>query len=103
MRNKFGITPEQYWEMYEAQGRKCYGCQRAAGKDESGRGRTPRLAVDHDHKTGKIRGLLCRLCNRDVLGHFGDDPEALRRLADYVENPPAVAIIGEVVVPGGPG
>ena len=40
--------------------------------------------VDHDHKTGKIRGLLCNNCNRG-LGHFQDNPLVLRLAASYVE------------------
>lgn len=92
----YGITEVEYWALYEAQGGRCYGCQRATGK-------TKKLSVDHDHKTGKVRGLLCTLCNRDVLGHLREDVDALRRLADYIENPPAFRVIGERVVPGGPG
>ena len=47
------------------------------GSDES-------LVVDHDHKTGKIRGMLCNHCNRG-LGHFRDDPELLVFAAEYLK------------------
>ena len=43
-----------------------------------------RLDIDHDHKTGRIRGLLTHRCNRG-LQMFGDDPAKLRRAADYLE------------------
>lgn len=50
-------------------------------------GRPPvkrRLCIDHDHVTGKIRGLLCNSCNR-MLGYGKDDPVVLRLAADYLE------------------
>lgn len=43
------------------------------------------LAVDHDHRTGEFRGLLCTTCNQG-LGHFFDNPELLRNAAEYIEN-----------------
>jgi hypothetical protein len=43
------------------------------------------LEVDHCHKTGKVRELLCRRCNRQVLGFANHDPELLRRAASYLE------------------
>jgi len=42
-----------------------------------------KLAIDHDHKDGSVRGLLCSRCNRG-LGLFGDDPTLLIRAADYI-------------------
>jgi len=88
---RYGITPEQYWALYEAQGGVCYICQRATGK-------TKRLSVDHDHATGYVRGLLCGPDNK-ILGHMRDDPDMARRVASYLEAPPAHNIIGKVKAP----
>ncbi|QFG10434.1 endonuclease VII [Mycobacterium phage Anthony] len=78
----YGITAAMYWLIYKFQGGKCYICRRATGARK-------RLSVDHCHKTGYVRGLLCQKCNRDVLGHLRDDPEALQRAIDYLNNYPA--------------
>jgi hypothetical protein len=45
---------------------------------------TDPLHLDHDHKTGRVRGWLCLLCNT-ALGRFKDDPALLRRAAEYLE------------------
>lgn len=83
----YNITAEQYWKLYEAQGGRCAICRRATGK-------TRRLAVDHDHKTNEIRGLLCKTCNRYGIGIFArDDAEVLDRAAEYLRNPPARKIL----------
>jgi hypothetical protein len=48
------------------------------------RGIPQRLAIDHDHKTNKVRGLLCSKCNT-VLGYVADDSKRLRNAAKYLE------------------
>lgn len=80
----FGLTPEDYQAIRTAQDDKCLIC----GQNESYRepsGLLHRLAVDHDHTTGKVRGLLCRCCNVG-LGYYQDSPERLRRAAEYLES-----------------
>lgn len=74
---QFKITIESYEEMFRKQLGVCAIC---SGGDLCGR----RLAVDHDHATGTIRGLLCRACNT-ALGFLKDSPELLRTAADYIE------------------
>lgn len=77
----YGLKPGQYWEIYKFQGGKCAICRRATGQ-------TRALSVDHDHKTGLVRGECCRQCN-DMLGHGRDDPAFFIRAAQYLNNPPA--------------
>jgi hypothetical protein len=78
LRTKYNITWAQYRELLEAQGRECAICKT---KTPGGRGCFP---VDHDHATGKIRGLLCNSCNISI-GAMGENPARLRAAADYIE------------------
>jgi hypothetical protein len=84
----YSLLVEEFWKIYEHQGRRCFVCQRATGMGKR------RLSVDHCHSTGFVRGLLCSTCNK-MLGHLRDDPEAFRRAAKYLEDPPAWAVIGK--------
>ena len=77
---KYGITTEQYNDMFSKQGKVCAIC----GSANSGYGNTKCMPVDHDHKTGKVRAIICRPCNV-TLGEVKDNPDLLRRLADYLE------------------
>ena len=89
----YSLTAEQYAAILAHQGGACYICRRKPG--------AKRLACDHDHRCcpgpiscGKcVRGLLCRGCNRDVLGHLKDDPAAFQRAIDYLAAPPARAVL----------
>lgn len=84
----YGLGPGDYERLLTAQDGRCAitGC-RATGK-------TKRLAVDHDHKTGEVRGILCGPHNQ-LIGYNRDNPEAFRSLADYLENPPARAVLDQ--------
>ena len=88
----YGISAEEYWEIYEFQGGRCAMCRRATGASK-------KLSVDHCHATGVVRGLLCLPCNRNVLGHAQDEVEFFERAIDYLNSPPAVMAIGVRVVP----
>ncbi|QGJ92071.1 endonuclease VII [Gordonia phage Keelan] len=81
---KYGITGEQYYAILEAQGGKCFICQRAIGKRR-------KLAVDHDHDTMEVRGILCQPCNFIIIGRY--DKEALLRALEYLEYPPARRVL----------
>lgn len=76
LRVRYNLTEEGYRRLQEQQGGVCFICAKACS---SGR----KLAVDHDHSTGKVRGLLCRRCNQ-MLGVAKDDPTLLLRAADYL-------------------
>jgi hypothetical protein len=86
MKSLFNLTPEDYDTMFEHQGGACYICFRPPKKQ--------RLNVDHDHKTGLVRGLLCFSCNLS-LGRFRDDADRLERAASYLREPPATKALGE--------
>lgn len=73
----YGITLEKYYSMVEAQNHRCALCNRSC---KSGR----QLSIDHNHKTGKIRELLCGNCNVG-LGNFQDDPEILQKAVAYLQ------------------
>jgi hypothetical protein len=83
LRKRFGITLDQYRQMSLEQDHKCALCiQPETAVDAKGAERF--MAVDHCHKTGKIRALLCASCNK-ALGGFKDDPALLRKAAEYIE------------------
>lgn len=82
----YGLSEGDYERLYAAQGGKCAICQRATGK-------VKKLSVDHDHKTGKVRGLCCTACNKHILGHARDDIEFFKRAIAYLENPPANSVL----------
>ena len=75
LRNKYGILPDQYEEMFKEQKGKCAICNKVSKR---------KLAIDHDHDTGLIRELLCSNCNR-ALGYFKDSKENLKKAVSYLE------------------
>ena len=76
LKTKFGISLDQYNVMLAEQNGFCKICNKTcpSGRD---------LAVDHDHTTGKVRGLLCKNCNQ-ALGFFFDNTEYLSRAVLYL-------------------
>lgn len=86
----YSITSEEYEEILTAQGGKCAVCRKPPIKT--------RLAVDHDHRTGLVRGLLCNYCNLRVIGKM-TNAEILQRATDYLASPPAQQVIGMRTVP----
>lgn len=76
---KYGISHKDYEQILEKQNGACAIC----GDTSPGRGDTF-FSVDHDHKTMKVRGLLCDACNKG-LGHFYDDTDRMQRAILYLE------------------
>ena len=74
----YGLSVTDYAEILKAQEGRCAICGRTA--EEEGK----RLAVDHDHDTGEVRGLLCGNCNH-AIGKFKHDPELLYGAIAYLE------------------
>lgn len=76
-RSRYGLSSKQIQTWSESLGHRCQIC----GKPQKN---NRRLCVDHDHKTGRVRGLLCDRCNR-VLGWVEEDPALLRDLIRYLK------------------
>lgn len=78
LKTRFGMTVEQYEVALAQQGGVCAICSVASNIEGKN------FCVDHDHATGKVRGLLCHKCNA-ALGHFKDSTALLMKAADYLE------------------
>jgi len=74
LQSDYGLTPEQYNKILEAQGGLCAICKQSR-----------KLHVDHCHESGVVRGLLCRSCNT-ALGKLGDTSSGLMRAVRYLRN-----------------
>lgn len=71
---RYGLSPEAFEAMLEEQGRACAICRIVFEAEP---------LVDHDHETGRVRGLLCRPCNTGI-GQLGDDLDRLRAALEYL-------------------
>jgi hypothetical protein len=88
----YGIDPAEYTMILHEQDFRCAICRRQPRYN---------LDVDHDHKSGAVRGLLCKLCNRRLLPSVKDDVALLWSAVRYLEDPPADRALGRrVIVPG---
>lgn len=85
LKDRFGITLNDYYRLLKFQNNQCAICK----TDKSdGRGR---FHVDHCHKTGRIRGLLCSTCNL-CLGKMNDDVERLQEAISYLKRIPLLIL-----------
>ena len=78
---KYGISLGQYQSMFQAQNGACCICGTSNPKGHGSK--NSRFSVDHCHRTGKVRGLLCHHCNIGI-GAFGDDPAKLNKAIEYL-------------------
>lgn len=78
LRFRYGMTVSEYRALVHRQQERCALCM----------ARAPLLKVDHDHRTGVVRGLLCDRCNR-ALGMMHDDPSKFTRAISYMDGPAA--------------
>jgi hypothetical protein len=83
LRGHYGLSSDGYRRFHDSQNGLCAICKKA--ETSTFLGTVRRLAVDHDHITGKIRGLLCNACNRGV-SNFRDDPELMEAAASYLRS-----------------
>jgi hypothetical protein len=84
LQRNYGLSLEEYARMLHAQNYVCAICEQPEvrlGND----GKPVALHVDHDHKTGKVRGLLCYKCNSG-LGSFNEDTDLMRRAAEFLKH-----------------
>ena len=82
MRWRFNMTQEDYDRMFRRQNGCCAICKQPEIATRSGK--VICLSVDHDHKTGTIRELLCRDCNA-VLGLLQEDEDRCRSMVAYIQ------------------
>ena len=90
-----GLDDATYMALLARADGRCEVCGRPE-RTVSGNGHSFGLALDHNHATGAVRGILCRPCNV-ALGAANDDAALLRKLADYLEDPPGIPDPAEFV------
>ena len=79
LKKKYGMTEQCYEEMLESQGGGCAIC----GAKKNNNPRMKYLCIDHSHKTGKVRGILCQDCNF-FLGHLEKQLSRLDLFTDFI-------------------
>jgi hypothetical protein len=84
LKEKYGITQAQWDRIFDRQHGKCPICLQKLRKPGNKEGK-PASAVDHDHKTGRVRGIVDYYCNRRVIGRHRETAK-LKRLVDYLES-----------------
>jgi hypothetical protein len=89
LKRKYGLSIDDFEFLVHAQGGRCAICGKRDGTE---------LHVDHDHKTGRVRGLLCGSCNR-AMGLFHEDPNRFRSAELYLRRPQLMLGCGDKKTP----
>lgn len=89
LKRVYGLHPGEYEKILAYQNGVCFICEKPPKEGKN-------LHVDHNHKTGLTRGLLCWICN-SALGKFRDSAVRVSNAARYIERPPAVIALGKEV------
>ncbi len=76
--SKYGLSYNEWKELWYAQDGRCVVCDKFFAE-------TKDICVDHDHKTGKVRSLLCKRCNIGI-GLFDDDPKLFENVMEYLKS-----------------
>jgi len=82
LKKRYGISAADYHLMLTKQNNSCGICKITIGQHQTLKGKK-RFSVDHCHKTGQVRGLLCYRCNMG-LGYFKDNPELTQAATAYL-------------------
>lgn len=85
LKSKYGLTVSQYDSMLTRQKGVCAICTKPEITLDPRTGEVRKLSVDHKHKTGKIRALLCANCNH-LIGKAKDSPEICEKAANYLRH-----------------
>lgn len=84
--SQYKVSTEDLHSLLRMQGNVCAICKRPETRKHQ-TGADMRLAIDHCHVTGNVRGFLCSTCNRG-LGFFKDNIEIMKLAIDYLQSPP---------------
>lgn len=93
LRDQYNISAVDYEKILRHQGRLCALCREANARTGKNKGLPKKLFVDHDHKTGLTRGILCYSCNRRIPEWM--TVEWLKKVLAYLESPPCTVALGE--------
>jgi len=83
-KHRYGMTHEDYKKRVKKQNNRCAVCRRKERHINPYTGKRQALAVDHDHRTNRVRALLCADCNRGI-GLFNENPVLLLRVIKYLK------------------